>query len=106
MLNTFEFVDDVRLCEVVPDPLISQTPMAACQIVDSSNQNLMNINTEKTKEMLFGSIQFSPPPLIVINDGTVERVTSFKLLGRAIINNLTWEEHITNVCNKANELLH
>jgi len=56
--------------------------------------------------MLLGSIQLNPPPFIVINDGTVERVTSFKLLGLTNANNLNWEEHITNVCNKASKLLH
>jgi len=66
----------------------------------------MNINTKKTKEMLLGSIQLSPPSLIVINDSTIERVMSFKLLGRTIANNLSWEEQITNVCNKANKRLH
>ena len=53
-----------------------------------------------------GSILSNPPPLIVINDGTVERVTSFKLLGLTIANNLSWEEHIMSVCNKANKRLH
>ena len=71
-----------------------------------SSQNLMNINTKKTKEMLLGSILSNSPPLILLNDSTVERVTSFKLLGLTITNNLNWEEHITNVCNKANKRLH
>jgi hypothetical protein len=106
MLDTFKFVDDVTLCEVVADPSISQMQVAARQIVDWSSQNLMNINTKKTKEMLLGSILSNSPPLILLNDSTVERVTSFKLLGLTITNNLNWEEHITNVCNKANKRLH
>jgi len=79
MLNTFAFVDDETLCEVVTDPAISQMQVAACQIVDGSNQDMMNINTKKTKEVMLGSIQLNPPPLTVINDDTVERVTSFNL---------------------------
>jgi len=61
---------------------------------------------KKTKEMLFGSIQLNPQPLILINDCTVERVTSFELLGLTIANNLCWEEPITNVYNKASKRLH
>ena len=33
-------------------------------------------------------------------------MTSIKLLGLTIANNLSWEEHITSVCNKANKRLH
>jgi len=60
----------------------------------------MNVNTKKTIEMLLGSIQLNPTPLIAIKDDTVERVTSF-----TIASNLSWEERITNVCNKANKRL-
>ena len=104
-LETFKFVDDVTLCEVITDSSISQMQAAACQLVAWSNTNLMNINTKKTKEMMLGSILSNPPPLIVTNDVTVERVTSFKLLGLTIANNLSWEEHIMSVCNKANKRL-
>lgn len=106
MLDTFKFVDDVTLCEVIADPSISQMQVAARQMVEWSRQNLMNINTKKTKEMLLGSILLDPPPLIEINNSTVERVRSFKLLGLTIANNLSWEEHITTVCSKANQRLH
>jgi hypothetical protein len=106
MLDTFKFVDDVTLCEVVADPSISQMQVAARQMVEWSRKNLMNINIKKTKEMLLGPILLNPPPLILVNDGTVERVTSFKLLGLTIANNLSWEEHITTICSKANKRLH
>ena len=106
MLDTFKFVDDVTLCEVVADPSISQMQVAARQMVEWSRKNLMNINIKKTKEMLLGPILLNPPPLILVNDGTVERVTSFKLLGLIIANNLSWEEHIATICSKANKRLH
>ena len=49
MLDTFKFVDDIRLCEVITDPSISQLQVyiAACQMVAWSNTNLMNINTRQ-----------------------------------------------------------
>jgi hypothetical protein len=85
ILDTFTFVDDVPLCEVVADPSISQMQAVAYQVIDWSSQNLMNINTKKTKEMLLGLILSNVPPLILINDNAVERVTSFKLLGLNVI---------------------
>ena len=66
----------------------------------------MNINTKKTKEMMLGPILSNPPPLIVVDNGTVERVTSFKLLGVTIANDLNWDEHVTAICSKVNKRLH
>ena len=40
------------------------------------------------------------------NDDTVERVTSFKLLGVIIANNLNWDEHVASIYAKANKCLH
>ena len=107
MLDSFKFVDDVTLCEVIVDSSTSQMQLAACQLVEWSRQNLMNINAKKTKEMMLGPILSNPPPLIVIDNGTVvERVTSFKLLGVTIANDLNWDEHVTAICSKVNKRLH
>jgi hypothetical protein len=105
MLDTFKFVDDVTLCEVVVDPSTSHMQLAACQLVEWSRKNLMNTQ-RKPKEMMLGPILLNPPPQIVVSNGTVERVTSFKLLGVTIANDLSWDEPITTVCSKANKRLH
>ena len=36
--------------------------LTADQVADWSHWNFMNINTKKTKEMLFGRITKDPPP--------------------------------------------
>jgi len=41
----------------------------------------MQINTSKTKEMVFGSLSTANLPLLSTSAGSVERVSSFKLLG-------------------------
>ena len=55
------------------------------QIFDSvlswPTNNNMQINTSKTKEMIFGSVSTANLPLLSISAGSVERVSSFKLLG-------------------------
>ena len=66
----------------------------------------MNINNKKTKEMLIGRIAKNPPLQIVFNAVAVDRVTSFKLLGLTITDNLSWENHVTTVCAKAGTRLH
>jgi hypothetical protein len=79
-MDTFKFVDDVIVTETIDQSNISRMQSAADRLPEWSYLNFMNINTKKTEEMLFGPILQSPPPLIVFNISTVERVTSFKLL--------------------------
>jgi hypothetical protein len=53
-----------------------------------------------------GSIVNLPPPLLIVQDCCIERVTSYKLLGVTISNNLNWEQHINTICLKASKRLH
>jgi hypothetical protein len=105
MMTAYKFVDDVTISEVV-DQSTSHMQLAAQQVAEWSKKNQMNISTKKTKEMMLGPALLNPPPLTVINDRTVERVASFKLLGVTIANNLNWDEHTTTICNKANKRLY
>ena len=106
MMATFKFVDDVTLTEIVDQSNTSQMQLAADQIAEWSNNNFMNINNKKTKEMLIGRIAKNPPPHIVFKAVAVDRVTSFKLLGLTITDNLSWENHVNTVCAKAGTRLH
>jgi len=71
-----------------------------------SSANFMNINTKKTKEMLLGPIQKIQPPPLQLNGQPIERVRTFKLLGLHVSDNLTWNEHISEICSKAAKRLH
>ena len=42
---------------------------------------------------------------ININESEIERVDTSKLLGITILNNLSWETHVTNITNKASHRL-
>ena len=106
IMATFKFVDDVTLTELIGQSNISRMQLAADQVADWSRRNFMNINTKKTKEMLFGRITENPPPKVTFNTGAVDRVTSFKLLGLIITDNLSWESHVNAVCAKAGTRLH
>jgi len=76
------------------------------QLLEWSTMNLMNINSMKTKEMLLGSLNSSPPPTLYIVDHPVERVTSFKLLGVTVTDSLGWDENVSLICSKAAKRLH
>jgi len=106
IMATFKFVDDVTVTEHIDRSNISQMQLAADEIADWSHRNFMNINTKKTKEMLLDPIVKTPPASIVFDTGVVDRVTSFKLLGVVITDNLSWENHVSAICAKAGCRLH
>ena len=54
----------------------------------------MEINTSKTKEMVLGRLANTNLPLPNIALQTVERVTTYKLLGVHIDSTLSWSTHI------------
>ena len=56
--------------------------------------------------MLMGPVLWNPLAQIVVNEDTVERVMSFKLLGVIVTNNLNWDEHVAIIYAKANKRLH
>jgi len=55
--------------------------------------NGMEINTSKTKEMVLGRLANTNLPLPNIASQTVERVTTYKLLGVHIDSTLSWSTH-------------
>ena len=54
----------------------------------------MIVNGQKTKEILFGSILKDLPLFATLKGTPVERVTTFKLLGVHVTNDLNWMQHV------------
>ena len=73
---------------------------------DWSKANHMNINTNKTKEMIIGNIKTEFPPSLRLNDNGIERVSVYKLLGLYVNDNLTWNDHVSSICTKSTQRLH
>jgi len=68
--------------------------------------NNMQINTSKTKEMIFGSLSTVNLPLLSTSAGLVERVSTLKLLGLNFNASLLWSVHITIITTKASKRLY
>ena len=68
--------------------------------------NGMEINTSKTKEMVLGRLANTNLPLPNIASQTVERVTTYKLLGVHIDSTLSWSTHIEYIIKKATRRLY
>ena len=70
--------------------------------MDWADRNDMQVNTAETKEMILGPLARSDLhlPILSMRGGTVNRVSSFKLLGVYIESVLSWSLHIDNVVKK------
>lgn len=105
--DIFKFMDDSTVSETIPKSKNSKMQELADSVSTWTEINNMEINAIKTKEMLMCSLQVSPiyPP-ININNSMIESVNKYKLLGLIITDDLTWNNHTNEICNKANKRLY
>jgi hypothetical protein len=70
-----------------------------------SSQNKLNLNFDKTKEMVFHRPSFHHfvEPSLLDN---IERVTSFKLLGVLLTNTLSMDKHVNYILSLVNQRLY
>ena len=97
--DTFQFADDTSL-------LVSGKTEAECieksvrllnKFYDWSSNNKLSINIKKTKLMSF-NFDYKEP--LLLKGISVEKVTSYKLLGIIIDNKLSWNDHVDKLCTK------
>ena len=103
------FVDDLTTAlEILLRNGISLLNVAVKDIHKFSIKHNMKLNPKKCKEMLINFMQndnFTTRP-IVLGNNTVECVTTYKLLGIIISNDLKWNEHINYISKKASKRLY
>ena len=103
-----KFVDDTTALEILPRNGISLLNVAVNDIHKFSIEHKMKLNPKKCKEMLINFMQndnFTTRPIVLVNN-TVECVTTYKLLGIIISNDLKWNEHIDYISKKASKRLY
>ncbi len=67
----------------------------------------MQLNVKKTKELRISFLNEGPSfEQLTANNGQVEIVSSFKLLGTIITSSLSWDQHVTYICSKVSERLY
>ena len=77
------------------------------RIAECVNDNNMKLNPTKGKEMLVCFQKVLPHiPQITIGDDKLERVSSCKLPGVYVSNNLTWNEHVDAVTKKTTKRIY
>jgi len=99
-------VDDTTLTELLPKHAKTEMPTFLSNVLSWANENNTKINTTKTKEMILGPLARSNLPFLSTPTGTIERVTSFKLLGLYVDSSLSWANHTTIIIQKASRRLY
>ena len=99
-----KYVDDTSVFEIVPRCSPSYLPLIANGINKYATQRNMRLNEKKCKEITFITFlkyQPSPVPHMFLNGAAIGRVSSFKLLGVTLSNDLSWNDHCDEMFKKA-----
>ena len=103
----WKYVDDTTVSEVVVKGGESHVQAIANRVIKWSHENRVQLNADKCKELRisFAKEQRAFDP-VIIEGKEVELVTSTKLLGLTIANDLTWNVHVTEITKKASKRLY
>ena len=101
-----KYVDDVTIASVSSEGTDNGLQLASEQLADWCKNNGMRLNKHKTKEMLlhFGKkcdLRSITP--VCIEGTSIERVSTFKLLGVYINCDLSWSTHVDYIVAKASK---
>lgn len=98
----WKYVDDTTLAESVSKNEISSMQSRVDELVRQSEADGFQLNESKCKELRISfSRSGSTVDHITINDKQIEVVSSAKLLGVVVSDNLRWNAHVESICKKA-----
>ena len=106
--DIWKYVDDITLSEGLQRNVESSAIQSDLTSVDTwASNNLMKLNAEKCKVMLICFFRNKPDlPNLCIGDQTLECVSSYKVLGLTIQDDLRWNNHIAMIVTKTSKRLH
>ena len=105
----YKYVDDSTLFEICETNSISLMQESVNIAAEWTNNNDMEINSDKSKEMIISYARVNlgnEVPNIIIEGRVVERVDHVKLLGITLSNDLTWKRHVDNIVKKAGKKMY
>ena len=101
-----KFVDDLTALEIIPRNSPSMTNFIVDDTQRFAVKNNMRLNPPKSMTINFLHYNGCVVSPIVTGGSTVEQVSSFKLLGLFISEELTWNIHCDYVLKKSNKRLY
>ncbi|XP_074632479.1 uncharacterized protein LOC141890839 [Acropora palmata] len=107
IFNMWKYVNDTTVLESIPKGQQSKSQKIVDGIYDWSKENLLQLNGEKTKELVI-SFSRDPPQLhrVCIDRTPIKNIQSTKLLDLTINDTLTWNDHIEELVKKASKKLY
>ena len=98
----WKYVDDTTLAESVSKNETSSMQSRVDELVRQSEADGFQLNESKCKELRISfSMSESTVDHITINDKQIEVVSSAKLLGVVVSDNLKWNAHVDSIFKKA-----
>ena len=105
--NRWKYVDDSTITESITPDINSILQELVDTIYNWTIVNNMKLNISKCKELIIDFAkdkqEFSP---LIINGVAVDRVSSARVLGLIVQDNMNWNEHVNNVVKKAGKRLY
>ena len=100
--DRWKYVNDLNISEVIPKHTQSNIQHELDYISNWCDRNYMKLNPKKCKELKVYFQRNSPDLTQLTIDGTpLETISSHKLLGLRIQNDLKWNEHVDFITKKA-----
>ena len=100
------YADDIVLFKPITTDLDLTTFQNDIVSVDSwAKANSLKLNVTKTKAIIFSRKYHTPTFCLSLNGSSIPIVTSLKFLGVTLSNNLSWCEHINNICLRSKRQL-
>ena len=102
-----KYVDDTSVFESIPRCSPGYLPFIAANINTYASMRNMRLNEKKCKDMVINFLKYQPTVItpIQLNGIVIDRVSSYKLLGVIISNDLSWNEHCDSIHKKATKRL-
>ncbi len=101
-----KYADDCPMNTSVRTEECSQMQSALDLVHSWANQNKMELDTKKTKDMWICFTGASPLSPLRISDAIIERVVNFKILGTWLQKDLKWNKHVEDTTRKASKNLY